>query len=198
MTIMQAPGLSGQTDTAPSADVPGSTTLATVSPIRPEYLVIQGGIGAASSDWRLADWFDDDRPAPAEQPREVPRGTRRIPGGRPYYAEPAVTVYFADEEHRYRAGGAFRAWDGQEGYAGRSDWMASLTQRCVEEWRCEHAADNQQGIRPGRPLSPWWRNRAKRRTWRPRPRSLNSASRATSRGLAAWSTRGRPVPRRGR
>lgn len=83
MTIMQAPGLSGQTDTAPSADVPGSTTLATVSPIRPEYLVIQGGIGAASSDRRLADWFDDDRPAPAEQPREVPRGTRRIPGGYP-------------------------------------------------------------------------------------------------------------------
>jgi hypothetical protein len=119
-----------------------------VSPIRPEYLVIQGGIGAGSSDWRLADWFDDDWPAPAEQPREVPRGTRRIPGGRPYYAEPAVTVYFADE-HRYRAGGAFRAWDGQEGYAGRSDWMASLTQRCVEEWRCEHAADNQQGHSAG-------------------------------------------------
>lgn len=145
MTILQALPLPGPTDTAPSADAPMSTTLATVSPIRNEPLVIQGGIGVVIPDWRLADRFDDDRPAPAEQPREVSGGTRRMRSGRPFYAEPAVTVYFADEKHEYRAEAAFRAWDGQEGYASRSDWMAAMTLPCVEAWERKHGVVEQQG-----------------------------------------------------
>jgi hypothetical protein len=63
MTIMKAPRLPGQTDAGPSGDAPGTATLATVSPIRPEPLVIQGGIGAAISHARLADLFDPGGPA---------------------------------------------------------------------------------------------------------------------------------------
>jgi hypothetical protein len=46
---------------------------------------------------------------------------------------------------------------------------------------------NSRAIRPERPVSPWWRTRARRRTWRARPRSPDSASR----GLAAGWKRSR-------